>query len=416
MHRLLLIENDESFVSIFDRYFQAGGYEVTKARTVEEALAVWAKTPADLVVASVRSMVDAGPRVKGAFVRQARRRDVKIVASAPWSDRELLKDAEADWAEESFSRPCHPEKIWDIVRKHLGYVAAPQVQIDMQRFAVPAASRPRPLEWSEETLEDIIYLIYEVSGNLVKTKERLINQVEKRMRELNQVKLTEYDRILRRDRQELANLVDLVTVNETYFFRNPDQFDALRDHIIPMLTSEKRDRRFSIWSAACSVGAEPYSVAMLCKEILPDWRVKITGSDIDSSALTVARAAAFGHYMIGRTPLEFKKMMERHSYSNGDGKWHVNHDVVGMVEFKQENILEAKHTGFDLAFCRNVMIYFDQQNVRRMINVLANSLREGGILAVGDSEYLACEVKELERLRMGGSTFFRKRSAVRTAR
>ena len=242
MQKLLLIEDDESFVSIFDRYFAAGGYEVLKAPAVEEALASWREVTPDLVVASCRIMEDAGPRVRGALVRQAGRTSVPMVASGTWADRDLLDAARANWADETFSRPTHPERIWDIVRKFLGHVDPPQVQIDLQRFALPESARLRPLDWSDEILEDIVYLIYEVSGNFLKKRERLCNMIEKRMRDLGVTRLFDYDRILRRDSEELANLIDLVTVNETFFFRNREQFDALRDDILPGFAQDMERR------------------------------------------------------------------------------------------------------------------------------------------------------------------------------
>ncbi|MHC5057192.1 MAG: CheR family methyltransferase [Planctomycetota bacterium] len=409
MQKLLLLEDDENFVSIFGRYFTAGGYEVLKARSVEEVLALWVKGAPDLAVASVRIMKDAGPRVSGALVRQARRLDVPIVASGTWADRTLLTDARADWADEAFSRPTHPERIWDIIRNFLGHVDAPQVQIDLQRFAVPKAARPRPIDWSEEVLDDIVYLIYEISGNLLKKKERLSNMIEKRMRDVGLTRLFDYSRVLRRDRKELANLIDLVTVNETFFFRNREQFDALRDSILPSLAEGKRPQDISIWSAACSIGAEPYSIAMLCSEALPGCRVEIIASDIDRKAIDTASEGAYLGHVVERTPPEYMSVFRRHAHRNGDGRWHVEEDIRKAVSFRHENILDSRHRDLDLALCRNVMIYFDQASIERMVGVLTRSLREGGVLIVGDSEYLACETDELERERHGRTTVYRKR-------
>ncbi len=412
MQKLLLIEDDDSFVSIFDRYFVAGGYEVVKARAVEEALATWREGSPDLVVASSRIMKEAGPRLRGALVRQAGRRSVPMVASGTWADKDLLDSARGDWADETFARPTHPERIWDIVRRFLGHVDPPQVQIDLQRFAVPAAARPRPLDWSEEILEDVVYLIYEASGNFLKKRERLCNIIEKRMRDLGITRLFDYNQMLRRDSKELANLIDLVTVNETFFFRNRDQFDALREQILPGFAEEKARRDISIWSAACSIGPEPYSIAMLCSEVLPDWRVEIIASDIDRKAIESAEEAVYNDHMIGRTPEEYRRTLMRHISKNGDDKWRVAPKVRKMVTFRHENILEARHREIDLALCRNVMIYFDQPGIERMVEVLARSLREGGVLVVGDSEYLACEVSDLERVRYSRTTVYRKRKAA----
>jgi chemotaxis protein methyltransferase CheR len=406
MQRLMLIENDDGFTSIFRRYFTAGGYEVVTARSVEESLAKWRAGPPALVVASCHAMADAGPRVGGALRRQAEKASVPVVASGTWADTDLLAEATASWAADSFSRPCHPERIWDIVRRFLGHVEAPRVKIDSGRFTAPKPEQDRPLEWSDRVLEDIEYLMYEVTGNLVKTRERLVNQIEKRMREREIFKLAEYDALLRHDPDELAELVGLVTVNETYFFRNPEQFNALRDRVLPQLAEQKRDRTLLVWSAACSVGAEPYSIAMLSREVLPGWKVRLVGSDIDTRALDAARLGSYTNHMAERTPLEYKGLFERYARRRDDGTWQVAQDILEMVTFKRENILESKAAGFDLAFCRNVMIYFDQANIARMVGVLTNAVRPGGIVAVGDTEYIACATRDLERLPNCRSTYF----------
>ncbi len=362
-------------------------------------------------MASYNMMKEAGPRVRGAFVRQARRCGVAIVGSGTWADRDQLASARADWADDTFSRPIHPERIWDIVRNFLGHVDPPQVHVNLQRFAVPLASRPRPLDWSDDILEDIVYLIYEASGNFLKKKERLSNMIEKRMRDLGMTRLFDYDQMLRRDSKELANLIDLVTVNETFFFRNRDQFDAIREHILPGLERDRTQRALSIWSAACSVGAEPYSVAMVCLDVLPGWRTKIVASDIDRKAVGSAREGLYKDHIIGRTPEEYRRTLMRHISKNGDDTWRVQPEVQRLVDFRHENILEAKHRDMDLILCRNVMIYFDRPGVERMVEVLSRSLREGGVLIVGDSECLACEGAELERVRSGRATVYRRAGA-----
>ena len=99
----------------------------------------------------------------------------------------------------------------------------------------------------------------------------------------------------------------------------------------------------------------------------------------------------------------------RHAAKNGDGRWVVNDPIRKTVRFTNENILEANHREIDLALCRNVMIYFDKASIERMVGVLVRSLRTGGVLVVGDSEYLACETEELQRERHGRTTVYRKK-------
>lgn len=152
---------------------------------------------------------------------------------------------------------------------------------------------------------------------------------------------------------------------------------------------------------------------MLCRESLPKCRVEIIASDIDRKAISEASKGAYSDHIVGRTPEKYMPMFRRHASRNGDGRWHVNEAIRKTIHFKSENILEARYTGLDLALCRNVMIYFDKASIERMVEVLVRSLRVGGVLVVGDSEYLACERPDLARERLGRTTVYRKLKAGR---
>ena len=191
---------------------------------------------------------------------------------------------------------------------------------------------------------------------------------------------------------ELQPLVDEVTIQETHFFRNPPQIRALREHVLPELIAraETRGRRIRVWSAGCSTGEEPYTVAMALRELLPStvgWDVKVIGTDISAAALRAARAATYG----GRAlQLATPQQLARFFTPTGDGRHQVRQEVQELVELRHHNLVQAPapDDGLDLVLCRNVTIYFSRDTTRALVRRLHGSLRDGGYLVLGHSETL----------------------------
>jgi len=191
---------------------------------------------------------------------------------------------------------------------------------------------------------------------------------------------------------ELQPLIDEVTIQETHFFRNPPQVRALRRHVLPEIVREAatRGRRIRIWSAGCSTGDEPYTIAMILRELLPStagWDVKVIATDISTGALGAARAGTYGARAVR---LASPEQLARFFLPTGDGRHRVRPEVRNLVEFRHANLVRdaPPADGLDLVLCRNVTIYFDRQTTRALVRRLHASLRDGGYLFLGHSETL----------------------------
>lgn len=225
-------------------------------------------------------------------------------------------------------------------------------------------------------------------------KESMAYSVAERMRAVGVRDVASYLTRLG-DPVERQHLLDEVTIQETHFFRNPPQVRALRLHVLPELLrdAEANGRRLRIWSAGCSTGEEPYSVAMLLRELLPStagWDVKVVATDISSRALAAARAARYGPRAVQMASPE---ELARHFMAAPDGGHEVRPEVRELVEFRHHNLVTeavpfAPSERIDLILCRNVTIYFGRETTRALMSRLHHCLRDGGYLFLGHSETL----------------------------
>ena len=191
---------------------------------------------------------------------------------------------------------------------------------------------------------------------------------------------------------ELQPLLDEVTIQETHFLRNPPQVRALADQVLPELLriAEIRGRRLRIWSAGCSTGDEPYTIAMLLRELLPTtagWDVKVIGTDISEGALALAAEATYGPRALRLVSPERRA---RFFTPMSDGRYAVRDEVRELVEFRRHNLVHDRPPGdgLDLVLCRNVTIYFNRDTTRALVRRFHSSLRDGGFLFLGHSETL----------------------------
>jgi chemotaxis protein methyltransferase CheR len=186
-----------------------------------------------------------------------------------------------------------------------------------------------------------------------------------------------------------SDVVEAMTTNETFFFRDKIPFDHLREAVLPELMQARANRRsLRIWCAASSSGQEPYSIAMCLKGIgagLAGWRVEILATDLSQAVLEKSRAGIFSQFEVQRgLPIQ---MLVKHFTQVGE-LWQLNADIRAMVQHRQLNLLQDfSHLGtFDVIFCRNVMIYFDQDTKAGVFDRLARVLEADGILALGAAE------------------------------
>jgi chemotaxis protein methyltransferase CheR len=186
-----------------------------------------------------------------------------------------------------------------------------------------------------------------------------------------------------------SEVVEAMTTNETFFFRDKIPFDHLRETILPALLQARASRRsLRIWSAASSTGQEPYSIAMCLKQFgaaLAGWRVEILATDLSLGVLEKSRAGIFSQFEVQRgLPIQ---MLVKHFTQAGE-LWQLNADIRAMVQHRQLNLLQDfSHLGtFDVIFCRNVLIYFDQDTKAGIFDRLARVIEPDGVLTLGAAE------------------------------
>ena len=185
-----------------------------------------------------------------------------------------------------------------------------------------------------------------------------------------------------------SEVVEAMTTNETFFFRDRIPFDHLRQTVLPGLVQARANRRaLRIWCAASSTGQEPYSIAMCIKEFAPlaRWRVEIVATDLSHGVLEKSKAGIFSQFEVQRgLPIQ---MLVKYFTQTGD-LWQINADIRAMVQHRQLNLLQdfSQLGTFDVILCRNVLIYFDQDTKVDVFDRLARMLEADGVLLLGAAE------------------------------
>jgi chemotaxis protein methyltransferase CheR len=246
-------------------------------------------------------------------------------------------------------------------------------------------------ELSEAQFGEISRTVYDVAGiRLRPGKEGLVrSRLARRLRALGAGSYGEYLARVRADAtgRELAEMVDALTTNKTSFFREPAHFDYLRERVLPALPAREPLR---MWSAGCSTGEEPYSLAMVLRESLPDLArrdVRLLATDISSRVLAPARAGRYADAAVADVPPE---LLRRHFLRAG-GAWEVAPAVRSLVTFARLNLMAVwpMRGPFEAIFCRNVMIYFDKPTQQELVARFHALLAPGGHLFVGHAESLS---------------------------
>lgn len=253
------------------------------------------------------------------------------------------------------------------------------------------------LELSDQTFRQLTGLIYSNSGLRFEdsSKYMIRRRLSPRVRELKLDSFEKYYYYLlyHANREpELEIIFDLLTVNETYFFREERQLQAFSEEIIPLIVEEKKDNRvLRIWSAGCSTGEEPYTIAMLCcaSGLLRDWEVDIFASDISQRVIQTARRGTFSQTSFRNMP---DGLQERYFEKLADNRYRITDGIKQMVTFGKVNLFDEHKTGIlnevDLIFCRNVIIYFDVEAKKKVIETFYRKLRKNGFLLLGHAESL----------------------------
>ena len=255
----------------------------------------------------------------------------------------------------------------------------------------------------EETIplpEDVFRLLREIIKDYCgiffddSSKYLLERRLSRRLTLHHMDDFRDYYRFLLYDKQkgeEFAAIMDILTVNETYFFREECQLKALSEEILKELRRDKRDRTLRIWSAGCSSGEEPYTIAMLMLEqgaLFEGWNIEILGSDINQRVLQAARKGLYRKNSFRST----EEYYIQKYFKEEDGSYRISDDVKKLVNFSHLNLLDPLKVRFvgmmDVVLCRNVLIYFHLDAKKKVIENFAGRLNDGGYLLLGHAESL----------------------------
>lgn len=250
----------------------------------------------------------------------------------------------------------------------------------------------------DSEFEFIRSLVYERSRiNLTPDKRQLVTaRLSQRLRATQTKTLADYCRMLKAPNatEELANLIDVISTNHTFFFREAVHFDFLREHIVPEMLARARGEgwsRFYVWSAASSSGEEPYSIAMTLAESLTRWDWHIEATDISRVVLEQGKSGIYLKDAVSRLNREVVRRHFQRGFGPQEGKYRVKAALRHRVSFQQLNLLDREppfEEQFQVIFCRNVMIYFDRSTQEELVARLTRRLVPGGYLLVGHSESL----------------------------
>jgi chemotaxis protein methyltransferase CheR len=275
-------------------------------------------------------------------------------------------------------------------------------------------ARPPPL--NEEEFRLLRDAIREHCGLWYRDESLFLleKRLRPRLQALGLASFGDYHRYLRFDpgrEAELEEAAEVLTTNETYFYREPYQLRAFQLEILPELAQARaRERRLCILSAGCSTGEEVYTLAALVKEsgLFEDWEVELVGADISRRCVAQARAGAFGEHAF-RTP---EAAPLRRWFHLRGGKWVVDDALRAMVRFHRENLVSpyalSTVSRVDAVFCRNMMIYFDPSARRALLKRLHERMREGAWLLLGHSESLLNVTADFELVHLTSDLVYRK--------
>ncbi len=261
-------------------------------------------------------------------------------------------------------------------------------------------SKSKKMELSPQEFDEWRKFIYELTGIYFQDNKKYLLE-SRLLKRINFLKLSSFKEYLdylkknRNNKAEYNELFEVITINETFFFRNQPQLDALVTKVIPEIMAmpeNKNKHRIRIWSAACSSGEEPYSVAITIKEMIepkyPNVRFEIVGTDINYQVLNTARSGIYKEYAVRNTPPYYIKKY----FKQENGRYILNDNVKRMVTFKILNLADdiemRRMKDYDVIFCANVLIYFDKDSKIKVVNHLYNALNKGGYLFIGYSETL----------------------------
>ncbi len=266
----------------------------------------------------------------------------------------------------------------------------------------------------DRELQEIAKIVYQKSGIYLQRKDwdKIKKFVEKKIEQKEARSVKDITSKLSVSRALINELLDAVTINETYFFRHKSQFDVMEREILPNLFREKAAVR--LWSAACSTGEEPYTMAIVARMVMEKLKttrtVRIIANDISQEALQKAKEGVYDSYSVRYVPRE---LLSRFFTKRPDGKYQISPEIKRMVDFKLLSITDERDmrsigNRIDVAMCRNVLIYFDQQAKKKALELITGNLNRGGYLFLGPSESARGLVPNLKIVLFPGAIAYMK--------
>jgi len=259
------------------------------------------------------------------------------------------------------------------------------------------------IDLSEKQIKHLMSVIYKSSGiNLHEGKKELLKaKISKRMRMTKISSAQEYVKILESDENEFLEFIDTVTTNHTYFFRE----NAGCEYVVKQFIEKRPGKPIKVWCAASSTGEEPYSIAVQFLNAGID--VQILATDISHTVLQEGMRGIYHKSRAKNIPLPILHRYFQKGTNNNSDKLKVKPEVKNTVTFKKFNLISDPLPGtqFDIIFCRNVMIYFDEKTVEKVVNKLTGSLMQGGYFLIGNAESLINHNHNLSIIKKVPSTY-----------
>ena len=289
-----------------------------------------------------------------------------------------------------------------------------QVETNKGRLAPrqPIDDTVREFLYEQKDFEQVRDRIYNHAGIALADHKRdlVYNRLVRRVRTLGVDSFSEYLALLDRSPDELSQFVNAMTTNLTSFYREAHHFEYLAETYIPAL-AKAGQRTLRVWSSACSVGEEPYSIAISLLEAGIDpnsWDINILATDIDTDVLAVAENGVYPLDRVDSLSIKRKKLGFLRGKNEHNDKIMVKPLIKNMIQFRYCNLMESWNINepLDIIFCRNVMIYFDKDTQTALLDRMTKLLKPGGILLIGHSESPARSMKDYKLL---GRTMYQKR-------
>ncbi|MFW5710471.1 MAG: CheR family methyltransferase [Spirochaetota bacterium] len=263
----------------------------------------------------------------------------------------------------------------------------------------------------EQAFKQFRDLIYDESGIHFSDSNRSIleSRLKERLRKTKIETTKEYYKLIINDKTELKTLLDTVTTNLTRFFRNTMHFNTLEHYVIPELIKWKQEKKQSflkVWSAGCSTGEEPYSIAMVLRDKLPSAiNVEVTASDLSLKSLMTAKEGFYPENKVNGVP---EKYLQRYFEKKNNG-YQVKDEIKNMVKFDYHNLKnDSGQRNLDIVFCRNVIIYFDEIAQKNVIEKFYKAMNNHSYLFIGHSESLFGMNTKFEFLKTDWAVIYRK--------